>query len=287
MPIDLETDEGAFQVCSQLSLDLAYRRTSTEDLCIGIAGTYPGMRVRQIWPASNGGWTAFTVQKAGHLIVVFRGTSGLEELVQYPEKVVRGAREHRFHKEGWGVYSVWWETLAKVWTKDGVPQDGDSKTYLKMEVLDAFAFGDRVWFTGHSKGGAVAAVAAALILFGDDGEERMTDAEEIDLSVITFNAPMSFSPLLAEEYDRRCAKQGVRHLRSEERADQLHEFPWLGGFQHVGEQRSKGMNLMDKPSVRFAAVAGGALLTSVVASEIIGAHNAGKPKRVKKVSSRR
>ncbi|CAM9357474.1 unnamed protein product [Scytosiphon promiscuus] len=103
--------------------------------------------------------------------------------------------------------------------------------------------GNRVWLTGHSKGGAVATTAASRLLLGDSsvgGKEeradpavRRPDPDALNhaggplsrLSVFTHNAPMAFSAPLAELYDARWAEVGggrgagegfrraARHLR--------------------------------------------------------------------------
>lgn len=143
--------------------------------------------------------------------------------------------------------------------------------------------GDRVWLTGHSKGGAVATTAASRVLLGDsvvdadlpDSNVRRPEAQMVPLaggplsklSVFTFNAPMAFAAPLAELYDARLAEAGGEHVRFEHRADRVRKLPPDDRMRHVGHRELEGDGVAQDTGVWLgAAIAIGGVLAALVSA---------------------
>lgn len=69
----------------------------------------------------------------------------------------------------------------------------------------------QVWITGHSRGGAIAQLAAALLVCGQ--ESRQCGTNLCRLSVMTFNAPMTLLAGDALRYEEGRQEHDVEHRR--------------------------------------------------------------------------
>lgn len=151
--------------------------------------------------------------------------------------------------------------------------------------------GRRVWLAGHSKGGAIATLAAARLLLGDsvvdadltDPSCRRPDDDALSapgkwlsrLSVITFNAPMGLSITMAAAYERRLAETGAEHVRFEHKSDRIRKLPNDGSFVHVGRRELQGQGLLQDPGVVIGgiiAIAGGLAALVSAGKAIVNNH---------------
>lgn len=168
----------------------------------------------------------------------------------------------------------------KTWTVPGEEVDGTADT-LRGLIWRQLNAGNRVWLTGHSKGGAVATTAASRLLLGDcvvdselpDPAVRRPEGRMVSvvgsplsrLSVFTFNAPMSFARPLAALYDAILARVRGEHVRFEHRADRVRKLPPGGEMVHVGERQLEGEGVLEDPGV----LAGGAVAIGGMAIALI------------------
>ncbi|CAN0098171.1 unnamed protein product [Sphacelaria rigidula] len=171
---------------------------------------------------------------------------------------------------------------------------------LRSMIWRQLNAGNRVWLTGHSKGGAVATTAAARLLLGDSVVDRdladpatrrpegaaayETGCALSRLSIYTFNAPMALSEELAQAYEARVAditvanstelvdgtslmSRGIEHIRFEHKSDEVRRLPAGVGLVHVGSTRYQGESIFEDKGV----IAGGVIAVAGVAAALIAA----------------
>ena len=162
--------------------------------------------------------------------------------------------------------------------------DGCTDTLREMLWRQLNA-GNRVWLTGHSKGGAVATTAAARLLLGDstrdadlsDPATRRPEESMVavaggplsKLSVFTFNAPKAFTISLAELYEARLEEVKGEHMRFEHKADRIRQLPPDARMVHVGQRQLEGGGVAEDPGVLAgSAVAIGGVLAAMFAAAL-------------------
>ncbi|CAM9926036.1 unnamed protein product [Ectocarpus sp. 12 AP-2014] len=272
-------------MAGQAAADLDYKKSISRELCWAVKeptlegleshAAKHGLTIVQAWRAPRGeGFKAaaarFVVDAEDVLIVAFRATIGNDEWLEYPQKYFKQRLiPHDGEAPGTNlkVFGLWSLTLDEVWKVPGDKPDGP-KDNLRGLIWRQLNAGNRVWLTGHSKGGAVATTAASRLLLGDSsvgGKEEAADPAvrrpEPDmlslrgsplsrLSVFTYNAPMAFSIPLADLYDARMAEIGRReggtarrlHLRGgggEEQEEHQEEHQQHVRFEHRADRVRK------------------------------------------------
>ncbi|CAM9140898.1 unnamed protein product [Hapterophycus canaliculatus] len=271
---------------------LDYKKTVTRALCWAVKeptlealedhAARHGLRVVQAWKAPRGeGFKAaaarFVFDGDEVLVVAFRATFGNDEWLEYPQKFWKQRfmpHDGEAPDTNLKVFSVWSVTLDEIWKAPGDMQGG-ARDILRSLIWRQLNAGNRVWLTGHSKGGAVATTAASRLLLGDSwvgGKEERADPAvrrpEPDalnlaggplsrLSVFTHNAPMAFSAPLAELYDARWAEVGkgrrtgegdrgaARYLRGGGGGEEEGEGPQHMRFEHRSDRVRKLPPSMD------------------------------------------
>lgn len=150
---------------------------------------------------SHGSTFGFLATGKAHIALTFRGTDSTEELVRSMDYSQSDGFGGKVHRE-FGL------TLFEV-----LPQ---IKSLLERRYHD-----QHIWVTGHSLGGALATLAAKLII-------KATP----NTTVFTFGQPRVGDPLFAESY-------GPKHYRFVTEKDVVPKVPLRGIFtryRHVGQE---------------------------------------------------
>lgn len=113
--------------------------------------------------------------------------------------------------------------------------DGFKMRQILWQQLDE---DNRVWITGHSKGGAIATTCAARLVMRPTLNDRGNQLHQ--LSVLTFNAPKALRDPLATEYNLKISHLGVTHRCLYNEADFVRTLPPFAGLRHVGSEESHG-----------------------------------------------
>lgn len=82
---------------------------------------------------------------------------------------------------------------------------------MKDAISRALMEGKLVWMAGHSRGGAIAQLAAALLMCGQ--ESRYPGTNLCQLSIMTFNSPMCLLAGDVIRYEEAREEKGVEHRR--------------------------------------------------------------------------
>lgn len=154
---------------------------------------------------------AYVAGSGGMVVVAFRGT----EPVRLRDWLSDAGTLLAPHGSGKGMVHVGFEQAL------GSVHDEIAAT------VDEFRDGDqRVWFTGHSLGGALAMLAAARTHLGEPGAPVA--------GVCTFGQPRTCDPFLAGAYDEVLGDRTLRYVNNSDIVPQVPPAPL---FQHVGAVR--------------------------------------------------
>jgi hypothetical protein len=121
-----------------------------------------------------------------------------------------------------------------------VPADREGRRAPAIQPLEA------LYITGHSLGGAMAAVMTAMLV---KTEAYRGIADKVR-GVYTFGQPMVATPTFATSADRRLRELGIPLIRYVYRDDPVPNLPpsYTGEYKHFGEERRYVTAWPDRPS---------------------------------------
>ncbi|MCP4991679.1 MAG: lipase family protein [Colwellia sp.] len=150
----------------------------------------------------------------GIVVVAFRGT----ELVKLRDLVTNINAELTKYERGGFVHSGFYAAIKSVWEREG--NEGISD-HLRVLSEKKFLEKPRVWFTGHSLGGALATLAADLCV----------NVREVQVQgLYTFGAPRVGDNDFVDHYRVREVYRFVNNN------DFAPHFPQLTSYKHVGSR---------------------------------------------------
>lgn len=205
-------------------------RINNMQLCVKLArGAYKNLRDRDVRQAAEITWfnnvegdveergrTAFFVGNIGirrRIAVVFRGSKYAEEWWDNFANIDPMSASNFDYGNPGDIHSGFGSTILSVWPQLSAMLDRKVRAYP----------GKQIWFTGHSRGGALAILAAML-----------AKAHKYPVRwVCTFGAPRVGDTTFASSYDYK-----VKHYRVEHGDDLVSvSFPPPPLFKHTGKLR--------------------------------------------------
>lgn len=109
----------------------------------------------------------------------------------------------------------------------GTLRDAQGQT-MKAMIHEYLGNGKGVWLVGHSKGGAIAATAAARLMCCNHTQNLHL------LTVVTFNAPPAVGKEWVDECSALVTESKVLYRRFEERGDLVRKTDLVLGCGHIG-----------------------------------------------------